>query len=243
MLNTTTDLLAEADALALLRRMELWPQLLRRQQEEQIAALVPLPDDWLQEQRQQLLAGEAEADVLRRRGWQPDDLELHLRRPEAIRRFAQQHFGPGLEETFLGFRGGRDVVIYSLLRVRDAALARELWIRLEEGETTFAEAATQFSEGPEAHRKGVMGPMEIGQLQPDQLVQWLRALQPGQIRPPEPLGEWHVLLRLEQLTPARFDDEMRQRLLHEALDALLDSRVQRLLAGETLEPLHYDPDA
>ena len=45
---------------------------------------------------------------------------------------------------------------------RQLDLARELWIRLEECEITFAEAASTFSEGPEAHRKGVMGPMEIG---------------------------------------------------------------------------------
>ena len=84
-------------------------------------------------------------------------------------------FGPGLEDRFLGFKGGRDQVIYSLLRVRDAGLARELWIRLEEGEITFAEAASTFSEGPEAHRKGVMGPMEIGTLQPQTLQDLLRA--------------------------------------------------------------------
>ena len=35
-----------------------------------------------------------------------------------------------------------------MLRVKDYALARELWIRLEEDETTFAEAARQFGEGP-----------------------------------------------------------------------------------------------
>ena len=70
-----------------------------------------------------------------------------------MRRFAKQRFGPGLEETFLSSRGGRDLVIYSLLRVRDAGLARELWIRLEEGETTFAEAAHQYGVGEEALRK------------------------------------------------------------------------------------------
>ena len=57
-------------------------------------------------------------------------------------------------------------MIYSLLRVKDYALARELWIRLEEDETTFAEAAREFGEGPEADRQGVIGPMPIGSLKP-----------------------------------------------------------------------------
>ena len=62
-------------------------------------------------------------------------------------------FTPGLEERFLVSKGSRDQVIYSLLRVKDYALARELWIRLEEDETTFAEAAREFGEGPEADRR------------------------------------------------------------------------------------------
>ena len=66
-------------------------------------------------------------------------------------------------------------MIYSLLRVRDAGLARELWIRLEENETTFAEAAHQHGVGEEAQRKGVIGPMPIGLLQPEVLQEILRA--------------------------------------------------------------------
>ena len=183
--------------------------------------------------------------LLTEKGWTEADLRLHVMRPEALRRFAAQRFGPGLEDRFLGFKGGRDQVIYSLLRVRDAGLARELWIRLEEGEITFAEAASTFSEGPEAHRKGVMGPLEIGTLQPQTLQDLLRALRPGEICSPKILGEWQVLLRLEQLVPARFDDQLRMRMQDEALDEFLSKRVKRILAGESaqLEPLHYDRDA
>ena len=43
--------------------------------------------------------------------------------------------------------------------MKDYALARELWIRLEEDETTFAQAAREFGEGPEADRHGVIGPV------------------------------------------------------------------------------------
>ena len=93
-----------------------------------------------------------------------------------MRRFAKQRFGPGLEEAFLASRGGRDQVIYSFLRVRDAGLARELWIRIEEGETTFAEAAHQHGVGEEAQRKGVIGSMSIGLLQPEVLQEILRSL-------------------------------------------------------------------
>ena len=227
----------------LLRRMELLPQLLLRQEEEQVVAVVELADEWLHQQRETWLAGRELPEALAEKGWLEADLDLHLSRPEALQRFARQRFGPGLEETFLAARGGHDEIVYSLLRVRDAALAQELWIRLAEGETTFAEAASQFSEGPEAARKGVIGPQPMAQLQPHGLAELLRSLRPGELHPPRRLGEWSVLVRLEQLMPARFDAEMQQRLLDQQLRAFLEERVQQRLEGKTPDPLHYARDS
>ena len=235
----------ESEIAALVHRMELLPQLVRRQQEELILQHVPLPSHWLEEQRKAFLGDKSLAQVLQARGWSERDLDLHLCRPEALRLFAKQRFGPGLEDTFLASRGSRDEVIYSLLRVRDAGLARELWIRLEEGETTFAEAAHQHGVGEEAQRKGVIGPMPIGLLQPEILQRILRSLRPGELAAPCQLGEWHVLMRLEQLKPARFDESMRENMQQEALSTFLEERVKRVLAGEadTLDPIHYDPES
>ena len=237
--------LSDDDLLALVRRMELMSSLVRRHVEEEITHLVDLPDEFL-EQALVDFCGDRDRDaLLAEKGWTEADLHMHVLRPEALRRFAAQRFGPGLEDRFLGFKGGRDQVIYSLLRVRDAGLARELWIRLEEGEITFAEAASTFSEGPEAQRKGVMGPLEIGTLQPQTLQDLLRALRPGEICSPKIVGDWHVLLRLEQLTPAKFDDQLRLRMQDEALGDFLAKRVNRILSVEDaqLEPLHYDRDS
>ena len=86
------------------------------------------------------------------------DFRLSLALPEALHRFAENHFGPGLEEQFLSSQGGHDEVIYSVLRVRDPDLLHELWIRLEENESTFPELAMTYGEGPEARKNGLMGP-------------------------------------------------------------------------------------
>lgn len=239
------DLLHESEIASLVQRMELIPQLVRRQQEELILEQVSLPPELIEEHRQAFLADQSLDQVLETRGWSERDLNLHVQRPEALRRFARQRFGPGLEDTFLASRGSRDQVIYSLLRVRDAGLARELWIRLEEGETTFSEAAHQYGVGEEAHRKGVIGPMPIGLLKPDVLQEILRQLRPGELSAPRRIGEWNVLMRLEQITPARFDEAMREQMQQEALDVFLEERVKRILAGEaeSLEAIHYDPES
>ena len=126
--------------------------------------------------------------------------------------------------------------------MRDVGLARELWISLSEGEVTFAELASRYSDGPEAQTKGVIGPRPLGSIQPA-IAERLRSLRAGQLRPPEALGEWHVLLRLESLTPARLDQHTRWRLLDEQFETWISQRVDAILAGETIDPLHFDPDA
>ena len=228
---------------ALVRRLELNPTLIKRQEEEAITAMVPLPEVWVSQRIQELLADQTEEQFLEARGWSRNDLRLHVCRPEALARFAEQRFGPGLEEQFLSSRGANDQIIYSLLRVRDPSLVRELWIRIEEGETTFSDAAQEFGEGPEAARKGLIGPMSIGQLSPPQLAELLRSLQPGCLSTPRKMGDWHVLLRLEQLTPARFDVTMRKSMLKTSLNAFLDARVQQRLSGGSPEPLEYHTDS
>ena len=237
--------LSDADVLSLVRRMELEPKLLRRHLEEQIISLVPLEEAWLEESRSKFLNGRSQDECLQEKGWTNSDLELHLCRDEALRRFAHQRFSPGLEERFLASQGSRDLVIYSLLRVRDYGLARELWIRLEEDETTFAEAAREFGEGPEADRQGVIGPIPIGALQPTLLQDIIRGLKVGELSAPIAIGEWQLLLRLEKLTPARLDDQVRDQMLQEALDKFLDDRVSRLRNGDgdSLDPFHYDPES
>ena len=237
------DYLSLAETEKLINRMELWPKLLRRQQEELIIELVGIEKEWIAAEKDKFFSDKDEKEFLEARSWSKKDLELYITREEALFRFAKQSFGPGVEETFLSSQGSRDQVIYSLLRVRDKGLARELWIRLEEGEITFAEAAQRYSEGPESHRKGILGPTPIGLLQPPDLAVWLRSLQPGELMPPKDVGEWHVLLRLEKLSPAKLDEDMRKNLLNEKLDNFLEKRVQQLLKGKTVEPFHYDQDS
>ena len=116
---------------------------------------------------------------------------------------------------------------------------RELW------KPPLQRAAHQYGIGEEAQRKGVIGPISIGRLQPEVLQEILRSLRPGELTAPRQLGEWHVLMRLEQLTPARFDQSMREQMQQEELGAYLQQRVNAVLKGEadTLEPIHYDPES
>ena len=58
------SLFTESETVALVKRMDLLPQLVRRQQEELIVAKVALPPEWLQEQRKAFLGDKTLVQVL-----------------------------------------------------------------------------------------------------------------------------------------------------------------------------------
>lgn len=227
----------------LIRRAELLPLLIRRYVEESIIELVPLSDDDIDAAQHAIVGSSEVSDWLLAKGWTQSDLLIAASKDLALKKFASHQFSPGLEETFLASRGGRDEIVYSLLRVKDSGLARELYLRIAEGELPFPEAARHFGEGPEARHQGLIGPMRISKLQPQLLADALRGLQPGELAKPLTLGGWHLILRLEHFAPARLDESMRRTLLLEQLDSFLDERVKRLQAGDPVEALSFDCDA
>ena len=119
------------------------------------------------------------------------------------------------------------------------AWPKELWIRVEEGEKSFSELASEFGEGPEASKKGLIGPAPLGSINPPELRSMLRSLPVSKVTPPTKLGDWIILVRLEQLSQSRFDDKMKSFLLEQQLDNFLTERVNNLLLGNSIDPLEY----
>jgi parvulin-like peptidyl-prolyl isomerase len=160
-------------------------------------------------------------------GMSQEQLELLATRKLRIEKFKQETWGHKLESYFLKRKSHLDRAIYSLLRTKDKGIANELYFRLSEGEQSFADLAREYSQGPEAETGGLMGPVELGTLNPH-LVELLYTSQPGQVSPPLPFGEWYVIVRLEKLLPAQFNEAMRQRLLGEFFQAWFQEQLEQL---------------
>ena len=227
---------------SLISRLDLWPKLLLRQEKEFIASIVHLDNSFVDSRRSKILGDQTLDQYLASREISPEQFDLDLRLDECLRLFSEQQFGAGIEDQFLSSNGGHDQIVYSLMRVKDPGLARELWIRLEEGEDTFSELASKFGEGPEATKRGVIGPTPIGSIHPKELASLLRSLQIGEIHPPRQLGDWIIILRLEDLKPARLDSSMRAYLLQQQLSKFLRARVKSRLSGIPVDTLTYYPE-
>lgn len=209
---------------ALLSRHNLLGAWVRAEVKAAAVKSIALPEEdcaelWSSYLKQQNIEDEQSLGMhLQRIGLSAEDLRWHLELPRRIRRYSQEHFQHKAEARFLERKEQLDRVVYSLLRVNDGFLARELYLRIAGGEANFADLAAQYSQGPEAKTKGIVGPVPMRQAHPA-LSERLRTSQTGQLLEPFNIEQWWLVARLERYEAARFDantsDQMTTELFEE----------------------------
>ena len=163
-------------------------------------------------------------------GCEPGALKEVFARDLRISRWKKNTFGPHAKEHFESRKSALDRVVYSLLRVRDAGLARELWFRIAEGEATFAELAPRYSDGHEVHTRGIVGPSPFGAMHPALAAQ-LRSSEEGKLLKPIGLGDIFIVARVEKFLPAQFDEAMQARMIEELASQWLDANLDESAIG------------
>ncbi len=170
------------------------------------------------------------------------DLRYLATKTERLKRWQQLRHGEDAELRFLERKPHLDRVVYSMLRVKDQALAEELYQSIKEGEADFPLLAERFSEGVEKTSRGQIGPVPLASGHPD-LAAKLRISRPGQLWPPFLVVDVWIVLRFEQLLPAQLNGETRGRMIGELFQTWFDERVELLMQGEPLPPLPPLPQA
>ena len=161
---------------------------------------------------------------LKNNGLREIDLRWQLELPIRFQIYSQEHFRHKAEARFLARKEQLDSVVYSLLRLQDGYLARELYLRISGGEANFADLAASYSQGPEAKTKGIVGPVPMTQAHPA-VSERLRTSQPGQLLQPFRVDQWWLVMRLERYEAAQFDDKTRQRMAEELFQEWLNQKL------------------
>ena len=241
-LSASAPFTLNADQLELLARHRLVRPLLRSLVLAELAADGPLqPDEHRQALeaflREQNLTSEGELDAfLKLNLLRQDELEEQVVQPLRLQRYVAQHFLPKAEARFFQRKEQLDRVVYSLLRLEDGGLARELYLQINEGEADFSELAARFAEGPERTTRGIVGPVPLMQAHP-QLAERLRAATPGVLMEPFRIERWWLVVRLESYSPATLDDATAQQMARELFEESVEEQVERRLSQ--LIPLRF----
>ena len=184
-------------------------------------------------QGQQLENDQELEQYLRERAMDEGDLEWQLLLPGRIEVYQKREFGHKAEARFLQQKKDLDQVVYSLLRVGDGGLARELYLQISSGEANFADLAALYAEGPEQKTNGIIGPVPISTAHPA-LAEQLRINPPGQMLLPFAIDQWWLIVRVERYIPATFDQGMARLMAKQLFEQWLQEELAQKLkqAGE-----------
>ncbi len=228
------------EILAELRRHNLLLSLVQRQVVAEAVADQPLDAEACRQAREQFFSKNgltdetAVAAFLDANGLGPEDLTWQIELPLRTRAHCNEHFRHKAEAHFLSRKNQLDRVVYSLLRVKDGYLARELYLRLDAGEANFATLAREFAEGPEKQTNGIVGPVPLTQAHPG-LAERLRTTSPGVLMQPFQLADWWLVVRLESYVPASFDEAMAEQMASELFDQWVREEASRRIKGYAVQ--------
>ncbi|NDG73800.1 MAG: peptidylprolyl isomerase [Synechococcaceae bacterium WB8_1B_136] len=234
----------QQDALAALARCGLLRPYLRQQLLQESVAQEDLSEEERRQavvsfaQERRLPDGEALERFRVANLFTPEALAVQVELPLRIHRHCERLYRPKAEARFLERKHQLDRVVYSLLRLEDEGLARELYLQLQEGEANFADLAANYAEGPERATRGIVGPVPLTQAHP-QLVERLRTAPAGVVQEPFQIERWWLVFRLESLTPASFDEPMALQMSQELFEQWLEQAVEARL--QQLRPLLLSP--
>ena len=131
------------------------------------------------------------------------------------------------EAHFLKRKDQLDKYTYSLLRAKDSDLAYELYLQIESKENNFADISRKYSEGPEKHTNGIIGPASIDKTHP-LLKEQLKSSSKGDLIQPFKIEQWWVFTRLEEKVEASFNDAMKAKMSLELLNISITSISKRI---------------
>lgn len=223
--------LSAADLIAHLQQYQLWPEFVKQFLTHQAIAPIECTPTELDAAREAYFtAKKVPADNrptwLTQQGLTLDHINRQLSDRLRLQKFKHQTWGHQLESVFLKQKHHLDQVVYSLIRTKDAGTAQELYCRLLENEADFADLARQYSGGSEAKTGGRVGPVPLSVPHPN-LARILALSEPGQLWPPNQLNNWYLIIRLDELKPARFDAATQAKLLDELFEQWLHEQMQQ----------------
>ena len=235
-----------ADGRDLLKRFNLLAPLVQQMVTSEAIAAVAVSDEQLEDARLGLLQQRGHdgmdqwGELLDELGRSEEEVLDRLRYGIRRRSFMRERFAPKAEARFLERKNELDQVVYSLLRLENRFLARELYLQIESGESNFADLAKRYAEGPERNTNGIVGPVPLTQAHPS-LVEKLRVAQPGVLLEPFRISDWWLVVRLERYSPATFTDEVSNQVCQEMFDAWLEQETSTILSQLASETTGTSP--
>ena len=142
--------------------------------------------------------------------------------------FSSKLFEEKTEEFFKKRKEDFDQYIYSLIQVKDQNLAQELYLKLESDESEFSILSKEYSLGPEKYRNGIEGPISLSNINP-KIKDILKSTDKGLVCEPLNINDTWLVIRLEEVIYAEFNETMKKILSNELFELFLEKLTREII--------------
>ena len=134
-----------------------------------------------------------------------------LLRSKKIDKFLRENFKSKAKDLFLKNKNIFDKVTYSIIRLTNFQLAKELYLQIEGGEKNINDLAAIYSQGLEKNSKGIIGPVSINQGHP-LLKEKILSCVEGDLTEPFKIDRFWVILKLENLKKVEYNSDLETKI-------------------------------
>jgi len=134
---------------------------------------------------------------------------------------------PKLEEYFNANKALLDQIILSRIVVAAKDFALSLRSQILEDSNRFESLAREHSLTDDRLVKGLVGPINLGQI-PEQIREYVATATPGELIGPLEIDGRYTLVRVEQFLPAFLEGSLKQQLQEQLFDQWLQEKAQKM---------------
>ena len=174
------------------------------------------------------LDDEKYTDFLNKKSLSENDFLQSIASPLREKKFLKQNFSNKSHAHFLKRKNDLDQIIYSLIRTKEHFEAKELFLRVQDDESSFGNIAKEYSQGPEKNSFGLIGPVPINRAHP-KMREVMRSAIIGETNEPFKVGEWWLIVRVNDRHEAELNQEMELKMESELSKIWLKEEAQSII--------------
>ena len=174
------------------------------------------------------LDDEKYTDYLNKKSLSEHDFLQSISLPLREKKFLKQKFSNKSHAHFLKRKNDLDQILYSLIRTKEHFEAKELFLRVQDDESSFGQISKEYSQGPEKNSFGLVGPVPINRAHPI-MREILRSAIIGETNEPFKIGEWWLIVRVNERHEAELNQEMELKMETELSKIWLKEEAQLII--------------
>ena len=151
-------------------------------------------------------------------------LKRFLQRPEKIRQFKEEKWGPRVNALYLRNKDKYDKMSYYLLKSTNSDVMQEVYFRLKDKEETWESMSSQFP----GSISPMKGPIAIEKIESN-LVKRMRSAGTGKIIKPLRIENEYIIAELINVEPSKLDQKLREKILEDEFNEWLKTETNTML--------------